>query len=103
MPEGPAPAVHAVIFPAFYEAINERPPFPWQARLAKHVAETDSWPIEVGVPTGLGKTACLDIAIWWLASQADLSPADRTARDQDLVAGEPASAGRFNRRARAID
>ena len=78
MPEGPALRCMPS-FPAFYEAINERPPFPWQARLAKHVAETDSWPVEVGVPTGLGKTACLDIAIWWLASQADLSPADRTA------------------------
>ena len=66
-------------FAAFYEAINKRPPFPWQTRLVKHVVETDSWPVEVGVPTGLGKTACLDIAIWWLASQADRSPADRTA------------------------
>lgn len=66
-------------FAAFYQAINERPPFPWQRRLAKHVAETDVWPREVGVPTGLGKTACLDIAIWWLASQADRPPVDRTA------------------------
>ena len=66
-------------FAAFYEAINDRPPFPWQARLAKRVAEGEAWPVEVGVPTGLGKTACLDIAIWWLASQTDRFPADRTA------------------------
>ena len=33
----------------------------------------------MGVATGLGKTACLDIAIWWLASQADRCPAKRTA------------------------
>ena len=31
------------------------------------------------MPTGLGKTACLDIAVWWLASQADRQPAERTA------------------------
>ena len=66
-------------FADFYEAVNGRPPFPWQARLASQVVRDGSWPIEVGVPTGLGKTACLDIAIWWLASQADRLPADRTA------------------------
>lgn len=66
-------------FAEFYRAIHGRDPFPWQSRLADHVADTEAWPDEVGVPTGLGKTACLDIAIWWLASQADRSPAERTA------------------------
>ena len=33
----------------------------------------------MGVPTGLGKTACLDVAVWWLASQAERPPAQRTA------------------------
>lgn len=65
-------------FPSFYRAINRRDPFPWQARLARQV-ESKAWPAQVGVPTGLGKTACLDIAIWWLASQAERTPADRTA------------------------
>ena len=66
-------------FDAFYRAINGRDPFPWQARLAAQVADTEEWPAEVGVPTGLGKTACLDIAVWWLASQAERAPARRTA------------------------
>ncbi len=66
-------------FPEFYEAFHKRHPFPWQARLARQVAQRDTWPLEVGVPTGLGKTTCLDIAIWWLASQARRSPACRTA------------------------
>lgn len=65
-------------FAAFYRAVNGRDPFPWQDRLAGLVA-AEGWPAEIGVPTGLGKTACLDIAIWWLASQADCAPADRTA------------------------
>ena len=69
----------APTFADFYQAIHRRPPFPWQARLAQQVAETDEWPLEVGVPTGLGKTACLDIAVWWLATQADREPAHRTA------------------------
>ena len=72
-------------FIEFYRAINRaiygraRDPFPWQARLATRVAATEEWPEEIGVPTGLGKTACLDIAVWWLASQADRAPARRTA------------------------
>ena len=66
-------------FTEFYRAINRRDPFPWQARLADCVARREQWPPEIGVPTGLGKTACLDIAIWWLASQSDRAPAVRTA------------------------
>ena len=66
-------------FAEFYRAINGRDPFPWQTRLAEEVAATGVWPAEVGVPTGLGKTACLDVAVWWLASQADRAPATRTA------------------------
>ena len=66
-------------FSRFYRAINGRDPFPWQSRLADQIAGTEAWPEEVGVPTGLGKTACLDIAVWWLASQADREPAARTA------------------------
>ena len=66
-------------FKEFYRAINRRDPFPWQARLARQVAETEKWCSDVGIPTGLGKTACLDIAVWWLASQADRVPSKRTA------------------------
>ena len=66
-------------FPEFYRAINGRDPFPWQARLAGLVAEQERWRSEIGVPTGLGKTGCLDIAVWWLASQAHRAPCRRTA------------------------
>ncbi|MDE0450458.1 MAG: type I-U CRISPR-associated helicase/endonuclease Cas3 [Gammaproteobacteria bacterium] len=66
-------------FPEFYRAINGRDPFPWQARLADLVAREERWRSEIGVPTGLGKTACLDIAVWWLAAQADRAPCHRTA------------------------
>lgn len=66
-------------FTEFYRAVNGREPLPWQARLAEQVARCERWPTEIGVPTGLGKTACLDIAIWWLASQSDRAPHLRTA------------------------
>ena len=58
-------------FGRFYAALNAgREPFPWQARLARRVA-SGGWPVEVGIPTGLGKTVCLEVAVWSLASQAD--------------------------------
>ena len=66
-------------FADWYRVIHGREPFPWQDRLANQVNGSQSWPELVGVPTGLGKTACLDIAIWALASQASLPPAERTA------------------------
>lgn len=70
---------HMPEFAEFYRALNGRDPFPWQARLARQVVKDELWPQEIGVPTGLGKTACLEIAIWWLASQADRTPAERSA------------------------
>ena len=65
-------------FASFYHAANGRRPFPWQERLARQVANSE-WPSQIGIPTGLGKTACLDIALWVLAAQAALAPAERTA------------------------
>lgn len=64
-------------FPEFYLAVNGRDPFPWQERLAEQVVDA-GWPRTIGVPTGLGKTACIDIAVWSLASQATLGPRERT-------------------------
>ena len=66
-------------FVDWYFAIHQRNPFPWQNRLANQLAAGHGWPRLVGIPTGLGKTACIDIAIWSLAYQADLEPAERTA------------------------
>lgn len=68
-----------VPFAAWYSAVNGREPFPWQDRLAQQVA-AGGWPDAIGVPTGLGKTACLDIAVWALAQQADRPATQRSAR-----------------------
>ena len=80
-------------FNEFYRAVNTRvnphksgpdrytthDPFPWQRRLADEVARKEKWRDEIGVQTGLGKTSCLEVAVWWLASQAHRPPASRTA------------------------
>ncbi len=65
-------------FAEFFHAVYRMDPFPWQQRLADDVEEGD-WHDIIGVPTGLGKTACIDIAVWALAKQATLEPRSRTA------------------------
>lgn len=65
-------------FEEFYRAVHRRDPFPWQSRLAALV-EASGWPADIGVPTGLGKTAAIDIAVWSLARSADLPGAHRRA------------------------
>jgi CRISPR-associated endonuclease/helicase Cas3 len=64
-------------FAAFYEAVHGRPPLPWQERLAAEV-ETEGWVRPIGVPTGLGKTATIDVAVWALATQAGRPVGERT-------------------------
>lgn len=66
-------------FAEFYEAVHGWPPLPWQERLAHLVRDDGRWPVEIGVPTGLGKTSVLDVAVWALAAQAERPAAERTA------------------------
>ena len=65
-------------FDAFYRAVHggDRAPFPWQRRLADLVVST-TWPTEIGIPTGLGKTSCLDVAIWAMVAEAELAASTR--------------------------
>jgi CRISPR-associated endonuclease/helicase Cas3 len=58
-------------FPAFFEAVHGAPPFPWQQALVERLAATDTWPEVLDVPTGCGKTAALDAALFHLALRAD--------------------------------
>jgi CRISPR-associated endonuclease/helicase Cas3 len=53
-------------FDAFFEAIHGYPPFRWQTRLAAQVL-AEGWPDLLDLPTGVGKTSALDIALYALA------------------------------------
>ncbi|MFO0749475.1 MAG: type I-U CRISPR-associated helicase/endonuclease Cas3 [Myxococcota bacterium] len=57
-------------FDAFFAAIHGYPPFPWQARLLARLARGDGWPALLDLPTGVGKTAALDAAVFHLALDA---------------------------------
>jgi CRISPR-associated endonuclease/helicase Cas3 len=65
-------------FKTFFRALWNHDPFPWQQRLAD-VVESSGWPGWLTLPTGTGKTAALDVAIYDLARQADRPMAERTA------------------------
>lgn len=69
-------------FAEFFRAVyDDREPFPWQHRLAErvcgHADAADLWPHCIALPTAAGKTACIDIAVFALACQAELPPEKR--------------------------
>lgn len=61
-------------FPAFFRDIHDYEPFPWQIRLTEQVLHTGLWPQLIDLPTGAGKTAVLDTAVFTLAARPDISP-----------------------------
>ena len=66
-------------FQKFFAELNDgHAPFPWQSDLAED-AVAGEWPDYIAVPTGSGKTACLEVAVYALAAQAHLPPAERNA------------------------
>lgn len=62
--------IRASDFTRFFRAVHGHPPFPWQQRLVDRLAD-DEWPDVLDVPTGAGKTAALDAAVFHLALRAD--------------------------------
>jgi CRISPR-associated endonuclease/helicase Cas3 len=57
-------------FRTFFRAIHGCDPFPWQQRLVEQLHETGRWPEALDLPTGTGKTAALDAAVFHLALEA---------------------------------
>jgi CRISPR-associated endonuclease/helicase Cas3 len=60
-------------FELYFRTLWEFEPFAWQKQLAKRVLENADhpWPEVIALPTASGKTACLDIAVFSLAAQAE--------------------------------
>jgi CRISPR-associated endonuclease/helicase Cas3 len=71
-------ALTADEFPAFFQAVHGVSPFPWQERLLRGIADRGSWPSVLDLPTGSGKTAALDVAVFHLAMDAH-KPQERRA------------------------
>jgi CRISPR-associated endonuclease/helicase Cas3 len=64
------PPLNAAEFPDVFEAVHGVPPFPWQRRLMELLAAGGGWPEALDLPTGSGKTAAIDVALFHLALQA---------------------------------
>lgn len=64
-------------FEAFHRAVHDRDPFDWQNRLLRKIVEERTWPRVLDLPTGTGKTTCIDIALFALALDAAAAPAER--------------------------
>ena len=97
----------AADFAEFFNAIHGDPPFPWQQKLVDQLACEDQWPEVLDLPTGAGKTAALDAAVFHLALRADtpqcaalriilvvdrrlvVDDADRRARKIACALGDP--------------
>ena len=61
-------------FAAYFREVHGRPPFPWQERLTRYVLENGHWPEVIDLPTGTGKTAALDAAVFSLATRPEVFP-----------------------------
>ena len=67
------PDITGCDFRSFFQDVHGYEPFPWQERLAKQVL-AQGWPAVIDLPTGTGKTAVLDIAVFALAAHPETAP-----------------------------
>ena len=64
----------AADFTAFFKDVHGCEPFPWQQRLTTQVLNRREWPRVIDLPTGTGKTAVLDTAVFAMAMQPETAP-----------------------------
>ena len=87
-------------FREFFEELHGHAPFPWQRRLAEELCRTHAWPDIIDLPTGAGKTACIDIALFhWFVSASNGTPSSSARRiafvvDRRIIVDEAADRAR---------
>ena len=61
-------------FDDYFKAVHGYEPYPWQSRLTQQVLAEEKWPEVIELPTGTGKTAVLDTALFALAARPAVFP-----------------------------
>jgi CRISPR-associated endonuclease/helicase Cas3 len=66
-------------FDTFHIAVHgkDKKAFDWQTRLLRQIVAKQEWPRVLDLPTGVGKTTCIDIALFALALDAQEDTAKR--------------------------
>ena len=64
----------AAEFAEFFHVVHGHEPYPWQVRLTEQVLSEGKWPEVIDLPTGTGKTAVLDAAVFALAARPTVFP-----------------------------
>lgn len=90
-------------FEQFFREVHgrEQAPFPWQTDLLQKIVNERAWPEVIDLPTGSGKTTCIDIAVFALAMDA-LGAAPWCPRRIVMVVDRRVVVDQAARRARAI-
>lgn len=89
-------------FSVFHAAVHgEKQPFAWQQRLLEQIVSDKAWPRVLDLPTGAGKTTCIDIALFALALDAANEASERWCPrriamvvDRRIVVDQAAERGR---------
>ena len=61
-------------FTKYFQEVHDVAPYPWQVRLTRQVLSESCWPDVIDLPTGTGKTAVLDTAVFALAARPQVFP-----------------------------
>ena len=89
-------------FTPWFLAVHGVKPFPWQQALAKRLCDGEGWPERLALPTGAGKTAAIDAAVFHLAVEAERGAARTAALRIVLVVDRRLQVDAAWERARAI-
>lgn len=69
-----AASLVAADFGEYFRSVHGHEPYPWQVRLTDQVLADLRWPDVIDLPTGAGKTAVLDTAVFALAARPVVFP-----------------------------
>ncbi len=91
-----APPLNGNDFAPWFWSVHGYPPFEWQQALVEKILLSGQWPDLLDLPTGSGKTAAIDIALFTLACRPeDLPRRIAYVVDRRIIVSQTAERGRL--------